>query len=140
MIVAWCATLLFIAAGSAPLPWLIIGGVLGGIPAAALFSSPGDFLRPESRNAGMGIFYTIYYLGCAVLPTLAGALYDSSGGQAALWMAAATAFLAAATLFAFRRARMWRRMCGRVTVGSALTLPVMSPRTPRSTMRGVDRE
>jgi predicted MFS family arabinose efflux permease len=103
-IVAWCATLLFIAAGSAPLPWLVLGGLVGGIPAAALVSAPGEFLRPESRNAGMGVFYTIYYLGCAGLPTLAGAVYDASGGKAALWMAAATAFLAAATLFAFRRA------------------------------------
>ncbi|MDQ6639346.1 MAG: MFS transporter [Pseudomonadota bacterium] len=103
-IVAWCATLLFIAAGSAPLPWLVLGGLVGGIPAAALVSAPGEFLRPESRSAGMGVFYTVYYLGCAVLPTLAGALYDVSGGKAALWMAAATAFLATATLFAFRRA------------------------------------
>ena len=103
-IVAWCATLLFIAAGSAPLPWLLLGGLVGGIPAAALVSAPGEFLRPESRSAGMGVFYTIYYLGCAVLPTLAGALYDASGGRAAIWMAAATALLAAATLFAFRRA------------------------------------
>jgi predicted MFS family arabinose efflux permease len=103
-IVAWCATLLFIAAGSAPLPWLVLGGLVGGIPAAALVSAPGEFLRPESRGAGMGVFYTVYYLGCAVLPTLAGALYDASGGKAALWMAAATAFLAALTLFAFRRA------------------------------------
>ena len=103
-IVAWCATLLFIAAGSAPLPWLVLGGLAGGIPAAALVSAPGEFLRPESRGAGMGVFYTVYYLGCAVLPTLAGVLYDASGGKAALWMAAATAFLATATLFAFRRA------------------------------------
>lgn len=103
-IVAWCATLLFIAAGSAPLPWLVLGGLVGGIPAAALVSAPGEFLRPETRSAGMGVFYTIYYVGCAVLPTLAGALYDAAGGKAALWMAAATAFLAAATLFVFRRA------------------------------------
>ena len=103
-IIVWCATLLFIAAGSAPLPWLVLGGLVGGIPAAALVSAPGEFLRPESRGAGMGVFYTVYYLGCAVLPTLAGALYDASGGKAALWMATATALLAAATLFAFRRA------------------------------------
>jgi predicted MFS family arabinose efflux permease len=103
-IVAWCATLLFIAAGSAPLPWLVLGGLVGGIPAAALVSVPGEFLRPKSRSAGMGVFYTVYYFGCAVLPTLAGALYDVSGGRAALWMGAATAFLATATLFAFRRA------------------------------------
>lgn len=104
MIVAWSATLLFIAAGSDPLPWLVLGGLLGGIPAAALVSAPGEFLRPESRSAGMGVFYTVYYLGCAVLPTLAGALYDASGGKAALWMAATTALLATAALFAFRRA------------------------------------
>jgi predicted MFS family arabinose efflux permease len=111
-IVAWCATLLFIAAGSAPLPWLVLGGLLGGIPAAALVSAPGEFLRPESRGAGMGVFYTIYYLGCAVLPTLAGALYDASGGKAALWMAAATAFLGSAALFVFRRAMTARRSAG----------------------------
>jgi predicted MFS family arabinose efflux permease len=111
-IVAWCATLLFIAAGSAPLPWLVLGGLLGGIPAAALVSVPGEFLRPESRGAGMGVFYTVYYLGCAVLPTLAGALYDASGGKAALWMAAATAFLGSTALFAFRRALAARRSAG----------------------------
>jgi predicted MFS family arabinose efflux permease len=82
----------------------MVRGLVGGIPAAALVSAPGEFLRPESRGAGMGVFYTVYYLGCAVLPTLAGALYDASGGKAALWMATATALLAAATLFAFRRA------------------------------------
>jgi predicted MFS family arabinose efflux permease len=111
-IVAWCATLLFIAAGFAPLPWLVLGGLLGGIPAAALVSAPGEFLRPESRGAGMGVFYTIYYLGCAVLPTLAGALYDASGGKAALWMAAATAFLGSTAFFAFRRAMAARRSAG----------------------------
>ena len=103
-IIAWCATLLFIAEGGAPLAWLIVGGLVGGIPAAAFVSAPGEFLRPESRGAGMGVFYTVYYLGCAVLPTLAGAVYDASGGKAALWMAAATAMLAAGTFFAFRRA------------------------------------
>jgi predicted MFS family arabinose efflux permease len=104
MILVWCATLLLIAAGHAPLPWLIVGGALGGIPAAALVSIPGEFLRPESRSAGMGVFYTIYYGGCAVLPTLAGALYDRAGGSAALWMATALAFGAALTLALFRRA------------------------------------
>ena len=104
MILVWCATLLLIAAGHAPLPWLVVGGVLGGIPAAALVSIPGEFLRPESRSAGVGVFYTIYYGGCAVLPTLAGALYDAAGGRAALWMATGLAFGAALTLALFRRA------------------------------------
>jgi len=104
MIAAWCATLLFIAAGSEPLPWLVIGGLLGGVPAAALVSVPGDFLRAESRHAGMGVFYTAYYLGCALVPPLAGALYDRAGGEAALWMAAAIGAGTAVTLAMSRRA------------------------------------
>jgi hypothetical protein len=52
----------------------------------------------------MGAFYTLYYLGCAVLPPLAGALYDRADGPAALWMAAGVAFAAALALALFRRA------------------------------------
>ncbi|MEO6745918.1 MAG: MFS transporter [Caldimonas sp.] len=115
MIVVWCATLLLIAAGSAPLPWLVLGGVLGGIPAAAFVSLPCEFLRPESRSAGMGIFYTIYYAGCAVLPTLAGALYDASGRKAALWMATGLALGAALTFAAFRH--VMRPVTGSETQG-----------------------
>ena len=44
-LVAWSATLLLITAGHCPLPWLVLGGLVGGIPAAALVSLPGEFLR-----------------------------------------------------------------------------------------------
>jgi predicted MFS family arabinose efflux permease len=101
--VGWCVTMLCIAAGSAPLPWLVVGGLIGGLPAAALVSLPGEFLQPQSRNAGMGVFYTLYYLGCAVLPPLAGALYDRAGGQAALWLATGVTFVASLTLTLYRR-------------------------------------
>lgn len=44
----------------------------------------------------MGVFFTIYYFGCAALPAMAGAMYNHSGsGRSALWMACA---LAAATV------------------------------------------
>ena len=101
-IAGWCVSLLFIAAGAAPLPWLVVGGLLGGLPAAALVSLPGEFLRPESRNAGMGVFYTVYYFGCAVLPPVAGLVYDRAGGQAALWSAGCVAICASLTLAAYR--------------------------------------
>ena len=101
-IAGWCVSLLFIAAGAAPLPWLVIGGLLGGLPAAALVSLPGEFLRPESRNAGMGVFYTVYYFGCAVLPPVAGLVYDRLGGQAALWSASCVAICASLTLVVYR--------------------------------------
>lgn len=103
-IVGWCASLLFIAEGSGPVPWLILGGLVGGLPAAALVSLPGDFLRPESRSGGMGVFFTIYYLGCAILPAVAGGLYDRAGGKATLWLAAAIAIAAALFLHGFRSA------------------------------------
>ncbi|MBA3479878.1 MAG: MFS transporter [Lautropia sp.] len=103
-IFGWCLTLLLLASGIAPLPWIVVGGLLGGVPAAALVSMPAEFLRPESRNAGMGIFYTIYYFGCALLPAAAGALYEASGGPAALWMATAVALCCVPIIWLFRRA------------------------------------
>jgi len=102
-IVGWCATIVFLAAGSAPLPWLVAGGLLGGLPAAAFVSLPAELLRPDSRNVGMGVFYTIYYAGCALLPALAGLLYDIAGGAAALAFAAVLAVACVPLLCAFRR-------------------------------------
>ena len=103
-IVGWCATLAVLAAGGAPLPWLVAGGLVGGLPAAAFVSLPAELLRPQSRNVGMGVFYTVYYLGCALMPTFAGLLYDRSGGAAALLFAAALALLCVPVLWSLRRA------------------------------------
>jgi len=50
------------------------------------------------------VFYPLYYFGCAVLPPLAGALYDRAGGQAALWMATGAALAASLARGLFRRA------------------------------------
>ena len=103
-IVAWCISLLLLTSNTDPLPWLILGGLVGGIPAAALVSLPTEFLAAASRSAGMGIFYTVYYLGCAILPGFAGRVYDLHGGRSALWMAAGAAFVAVPILWLFRRA------------------------------------
>ena len=103
-IVAWCVSLVLLTSSTNPLPWLVLGGLVGGIPAAALVSLPAEFLSVASRSAGMGIFFTVYYLGCAILPGLAGGVYDLYGGQAAIWMAAATTLAAVPILWLFRRA------------------------------------
>ncbi len=100
----WGVALLGLSTGTAPLLWVLLGGLLGGLPAAALVSLPAEVLRPESRSAGMGIFFTVYYFGCAILPTLAGLLYDRVGGGAALWMAAGLALACIPILSGFRRA------------------------------------
>lgn len=106
-IAGWCVSLLMLASGAIPLPWLIAGGLLGGIPAAAFVSLPAEFLRPVSRGAGMGVFFTLYYFGCAALPMTAGALYDLAGtGRAALWMAAAVAMATVPVLWLFRKAML----------------------------------
>jgi hypothetical protein len=50
-------------------------------------------LRPESRAAGMGLFYTWYYLGMTGLPIVAGWTQDLFGGAAALQCAAVLVFM-----------------------------------------------
>jgi len=102
-VAAWCVSLLALTTSTPPLPWIVVGGLLGGLPAAAFVSLPLECLRPTSRNAGMGVFYTVYYVGCATLPTLAGALYDHRGGSAALAMASALAMVALPVLWWFHR-------------------------------------
>ncbi|MEX2198417.1 MAG: hypothetical protein WD886_06365, partial [Burkholderiales bacterium] len=49
-------------------------------------------LRAESRSTGMGIFYTMYYAGVAVIPPIAGAIAVWTASSAApIWMAVACA-------------------------------------------------
>jgi len=104
-IVVWCATLLLLANESAPLLWIVAGGLIAGIPASAYVNLPAEFLRPESRGAGMGVFFTVYYAGCALLPGLAGFLSDLAGStRATLWLAALLAFICVPTLIASRYA------------------------------------
>jgi hypothetical protein len=40
---------------------------------------PGEVLRPRNRATGMGVFYTWYYAGMALLTPAAGVLRDASG-------------------------------------------------------------
>ena len=53
-IIGWCATLLLLSGGSLPVLWIVLGGLVGGFPASAFVALPSEFLRPESRGAGMG--------------------------------------------------------------------------------------
>ncbi len=49
---------------------------------------------PESRGAGMGLLYTGYYAGMALLLPVAGWLQDVLGRSAALYFAAAAVLAA----------------------------------------------
>ena len=87
-----------------PVPTLIVVGVVSGLPAASLVSAPAGVLRAESRAAGMGLFYTWYYAGMALLPAAAGWLQDVAGGTAAVHFAAVTILLALPSFLVFRAA------------------------------------
>jgi predicted MFS family arabinose efflux permease len=102
--------LLLLSSASLPLVWIVAGGLIGGIPAGAFVNLPAEFLRPESRGAGMGVFYTVYHVGCALLPGVAGLLSDLTGStRATLWLAALLAFICVPALIAFRREMRTRR-------------------------------
>ena len=76
------------------LAMLMIAGLLGGLPAGALVSAPTAVLGPATRARGMGVFYTWYYAGMALLPPVAGWLQDTFGRTAAIHFAATAVFLA----------------------------------------------
>ena len=58
-------------------------GVVAGLPCGAMLVLPTEVLRPQSRAAGMGIFYTWYYLGMTLLTPAAGLARDLSGNPGA---------------------------------------------------------
>jgi len=99
--------------GSVSLAWIAAGGdvVTGGvlmaisaIPAGAIVALSTEALRTETRAAGLGIFYTWYYLGTAGGPPLAGWIGDLAGSAAApVWFGAAM-FLVGPFLLAMFRA------------------------------------
>ena len=100
----WAATLVLLSAAPAPMLWIVLGGLVAGIPAGAFVNLPAEFLRPQSRGAGMGVFFTVYYIGCALLAALGGFLADLAGGtRSTLWLAALLAFICMPALVAFRR-------------------------------------
>ncbi|MDH3318092.1 MAG: MFS transporter [Betaproteobacteria bacterium] len=99
----WALATIGLVTSTAPLPWLIAAGLLGGLPAGVLVSLPGEVLHAESRSAGMGIFFTVNYVGMAMAPAIAGVIALRTASSAApIWMAAAC-LAAAAGAFAIAR-------------------------------------
>ena len=78
-------------------------GAVAGLPAGALMALPGEVLPPQNRAAGMGIFFTWYYAGLALLTPIGGILRDASGAAgAALIFAGGLELAASGVLFLFR--------------------------------------
>jgi predicted MFS family arabinose efflux permease len=58
-------------------------GAVGGFPCGAMLMLPTEVLSSQSRSPGMGIFYTWYYVGMALLTPLAGLVRDFTGNAGA---------------------------------------------------------
>jgi hypothetical protein len=59
--------------------------------------------RVETRAAGMGIFYTVYYAAGTVVPMLCGIAADQAGGPAGALLCAAAVSALAIPAYALHR-------------------------------------
>jgi predicted MFS family arabinose efflux permease len=87
VIVAGClvfsALMLAVTRSDAVLPIVIALGIVGGLPAGAIMSLPTLVLAPETRAIGMGIYFTVFYLGMVAGPLVGGLVARSMGTSAA---------------------------------------------------------
>jgi len=82
---------------------MIFVGAVAGVPAGAMMVLPAEVLRPPNRAAGMGVFFTWYYAGMALLIPVGGILRDVSGALGApLLFAGGLEFAAMAVLALLR--------------------------------------
>ncbi len=79
-------------AGMGALDWPILWGILFGTVAsmhAGIIVGWGALsAKPENRAVGMGIFYTTYYLGGTIVPTLCGKAADYTGNPSGAFLCA----------------------------------------------------
>lgn len=87
-----------------PVVWASLIGILGGIQPGILMAVGTLSARPENRAVGMGIFYSMYYLGGTLFPALCGVVADATGGSAGGLLAAAVISAAAIPLYLLHRA------------------------------------
>ncbi|HEX3574384.1 MAG TPA: MFS transporter [Rhodopila sp.] len=95
-------------AGSAltgwPVAWAALLGVVGSIQPGVTMAIGTLSARPENRAVGMGLFYTIYYLGGTFAPALCGIAADYTGRPEGALLAASALAAVAIPLFMLHRA------------------------------------
>ena len=81
------ALLAAIAAGQSSI-WLFLAfGAVCGLAAGPVMSLAGQYLPPEERGAGMGVFFTVYYICIMATPAIAGYAADIAGRAEAAFVA-----------------------------------------------------
>jgi predicted MFS family arabinose efflux permease len=79
-------------------------GIIFGFAGGLIMALPGQILRSENRAVGMGIFFTVYYIGMGISSSIAGYARDTSGDPAApFWMAGLMILIAMLALIGFRK-------------------------------------
>jgi MFS family permease len=87
-----------------PVAWAVLLGVGGSIQPGVIMAVGTLSARPENRAVGMGLFYTIYYLGGTFAPALCGVAADFAGQPEGGLLAAAAICLLAIPLYVLHRA------------------------------------
>jgi MFS family permease len=78
-----------------PIPLAVVVGIIGSFHPGVIMAVGTLSARPENRAIGMGLFYSMYYAGGAVVPALCGWTADLYGGpEGALLAAGAVSALA----------------------------------------------
>lgn len=107
-LVAMAAVMPLMLAAPSPLAMLVLFGLAAGPAGGIIAALPGRVLAPSARHVGLGIFFTLYYLGMALLPGLAGWFRDRSGIDAApLVFGAVLLVVAALLILVFPRVERW---------------------------------
>jgi MFS family permease len=123
--ILFAAALVFAARAEATIASFVVLGIVCGLPAGAIMSLPARVLEPATRAVGMGIFFTVFYVGMFVAPAIAGWLAVRLGGASA-----AFDFGAAAALCATLLAWVFPRLAASVSVTSVGTAPTPTASVP----------
>jgi MFS family permease len=109
------AVLMLVAPASPHIVGLFIAlGLVAGLAAGPIMSLPADVLRPGNRALGLGVFFSVYYLGIFIGPIIAGVLAERTGDAGIAFTLGGAMLIASMLLLA-----LFRAMRGRI-VDSAL--------------------
>ena len=86
-----------------PLVWTTWFGTIGSLHGGLIIEMGTLSAKPQNRAVAMGIFYTTYYAGAAVIPALCGHAADWAGDPIGALVCAALLSLAAIPLYIWRR-------------------------------------
>ncbi len=87
-----------------PVAWSVLVGIIGAIHPGVIMAVGTLSARPENRAVGMGIFYTVYYIGGTIGPLTCGWAADVYGGPAGGLLMSAVLATLVVPLFLWHRA------------------------------------